>query len=137
METKIDIHDRSLQKRIRSLKEWDISLDEKKRLLRFLDELQLGKVNKGVRVSESRACKYLDVLRTPLEFFKKPTIRLTAKDVERFERSLSTGEIVSSRGGPYQHSSKVDIRRALKVYLRWRLGDSKARELAGWLDTRT
>jgi integrase/recombinase XerD len=31
----------------------------------------------------------------------------------------------------------VDIRKALKVFLRWRLGQSKAIRLAGWLDTRS
>ena len=33
-------------------------------------------------------------------------------------------------------AAKVDIRRALKVYLRWRLGATKASTLVGWFDTR-
>jgi len=36
----------------------------------------------------TRQSKYLDVLRAPLEFFKKPTSKLTLKDVENFEKAL-------------------------------------------------
>ena len=70
---KIEIHNRSIAPRKESLMLWNISKEEKKAILKFLDELALGKVNKGVKISESRQSKYLDVLRTPLEFFKKST----------------------------------------------------------------
>src|SRR3989344_943566 len=109
---------------------------EKKSLLKFLDELELGKVNKGVKISESRQSKYLDVLKTPLTFFSKTSNELTMKDIENFEKALSSGKILSLRGEPYSQSTKVDIRRALRTYLKWRLGATKADKLTDWLDTR-
>ncbi|MBI3334030.1 hypothetical protein HYZ97_00935, partial [Candidatus Pacearchaeota archaeon] len=111
---KIEIHNRSIAPRKESLMSWNISQEEKKAILKFLDELALGKVNKGYKISESRQSKYLDVLRTPLEFFKKSTPKITLKDVENFERALCTGQIKSNKGEAYSHSTQVDIRRALQ-----------------------
>jgi hypothetical protein len=57
--------------------------------------------------------------------------------VERFERALSTNRIQSHlKRKPYAHNTKIDIRKALKVFLRWRLGEVKTLRLASWLDTR-
>lgn len=131
------IYNRSIDSRIASLAKWRIGPQERHALRRFLDELALGKVNRGRRISQSRQCKYLDVLRIPLEFFGKPATRLTPKDVERFEKALAGGTITSSKGQPYMPATRVDIRRALKVYLRWRLGPEKANRLTDWLDTRS
>lgn len=36
----------------------------------------------------------------------------------------------------YSHATRVDLRKLLRVYLRWRLGREKAEPLVGWLDTR-
>ena len=68
---KIDIHNRSIKKRLEGLQKWKISPIERKALLRFIDELELGKVNKGVKISEARRVKYLDMLKPSLEFFEK------------------------------------------------------------------
>src|SRR2546427_4161532 len=136
MVPKIEIHDRAIASRKEGVNEWRIAAAEKKALLRFLEELELGKINKGRKISESRQSKYLDVLRTPLEHFGKPTNRLVLKDIEAFEKALSSGAIQSNRDAPYGHATKVDMRRALKVYLRWRLGPAKANKLTDWLDTR-
>ena len=136
MAQRIDIHNRSIAGRKRQIKTWKLPAQEQRALLRFIEELELGKVNKGRKISESRQCKYLDVLRLPLEFFGKPATRLRLPDLETFEKAISSGQLQSNRKGPYAHSSKVDIRRALKVYLRWRLGATKASALVGWFDTR-
>lgn len=97
----------------------------------------MGKVNRGRKISEARQVKYLDILRIPLEFFNKPTGRLKLKDIETFEKALSSNAIQSRiKEADYSHSTKVDIRKALKIFLRWRLGQARAVELAGWLDTR-
>lgn len=133
---KIEIHNRNIETRKESLLEWKIPDAEKKYLLKFLDELELGKVNKGVKISESRQSKYLDVLKTPLTFFSKTSNELTMKDIENFEKALSSGKILSLRGEPYSQSTRVDIRRALRTYLKWRLGATKADKLTDWLDTR-
>ena len=133
---KIEIHNRNIEARIKSSKDWNISAEDKKDFLKFLDDLGLGKVNKGFKVSRARQLKYLDLLRTPLEFWKKPTSKLTLKDVEIFEKAISDDTIKSKAGEPYSHETKRDIKIALRIYLKWKLGVAKASELAGWLDTR-
>lgn len=110
----------------------------KRELLRFLDDLGLGKVNKGRRLSPNRQLKYLNALRAPLEFLNKPTDRLTLTDIEKLERALASGHLANQfTGKPYAHSTQVDMRILLKIFLRWRLGATPADRLTDWLDTRT
>jgi hypothetical protein len=68
MNTKISIHKRTLDVRLQSLPGWKIPVAVREDLLRFLDDLQLGKVNRGRQISEARRLKYLDLLRVPLEY---------------------------------------------------------------------
>ncbi|VVB78528.1 Tyrosine recombinase XerA [uncultured archaeon] len=133
---KIPIHNRSIKTRKKSLMDWEIPEIEKKKILRFLEELELGKVNLGKKISEGRQSKYLDLLRVPFEIINKPCEKITVLDIEFFERDLSSGKIKSNKKEPYSLNTKVDMRRALKIYLKWRLGEVKAKELAGWLDTK-
>lgn len=134
---KISIHNRKLQPRIQGLKSWNIPEEEEEAILLFLGDLALGKVNRGRRISDVRQLKYLDLLKIPLEFFGKPSPALKLADTERFERALGSNEICNRRDRPYAHSTKVDIRKVLKIYLKWRLGDNEHfRELTNWFDTR-
>jgi len=137
MAPRIDIYNRSFERRKEGISKWNMPSAEKAALLRFLDDLALGKVNRGKRITELRQWKYIDVLKPALEFFGKSTKTITPKDVERFERSLASGTLKSRKELPYSHASKVDIRRALQIYLRWRIGRIKSENLTGWLDTRT
>src|SRR5205809_4937251 len=133
----IRTEDRSTQSRLQNIDNWKVGVATRAELRRFCEELALGKVSRGRAISESRQSKYLDVLKVPLEFFNKPTIRLAAKDIARFEKALRADQIQSRlKQKPYSHATKVDIRKALKVYLRWRRGEAEAVRLAGWLDTR-
>jgi integrase len=133
---KLDIYNHSLQLGKDNVWSWQIPESEKRHLIRFIDELGLGMVNRGKRLSQARQLKYLAVLKIPLEFFDKPATQLTLSHIEAFERVLGTGELLSGRGTPFAHATKVDIRNALQVYLRWRLGEDRARKLTSWLDTR-
>jgi len=72
----------------------------------------------------------------PLEYWNKPENKITIKDVETFEKDLSSGELQSIRGQAYSNATKVDIRRGLKIYLKWKLGETKGNKLTDWLDTR-
>lgn len=132
----IEIHQRDIELRKPGIQEWAIASVDKRALLRFLEELELGKVNKGRKISSSRQCKYLDVLRAPLEFFGKPVEKISLRDVEAFEKALSSGGLQSRKGAPYGHATQVDMRRALRTFLRWRLGATKALKLTDWFDTR-
>jgi hypothetical protein len=133
VEPKIDIVQRDIEPRIKSMAAWHIPESEKTKVITFLEQLELGRVNKGRKISESRQCKYLDVLRAPLEFFGKPSSALTLQDIEAFELALSKGEVQTRLGREYSSATKVDIRRALKIYLRWSLGRQAANELVDWL----
>lgn len=85
---------------------WKVPQTVKAELHRFLDDLGLGKVNRRKRISPARQLKYLHALKAPLEFFNKPTIRLTLRDVENFERALNTGVLVNQFSGKRLRSRK-------------------------------
>jgi integrase len=136
MQEKINIHKIDIEKRKQTITKWNAPECEKIALIRFLNDLELGKVNKGKKISEVRRIKYVDSLKIPLTFFNKDSEELALKDIEKFEIALSSGEIKSNKNKHYSHNTKVDIRRALKIYLRWRIGKEKAEKLTDWLDTR-
>ncbi len=136
MADKIKIYKFDIEARKQTITKWKIPDCEKITLIKFLNDLELGKVNKGKRISEIRRIKYIANLKIPLLFFSKPCEKLTIKDIERFEIALSSGEIKSNKKKTYEHNTKIDLRRALKIYLRYRLGKEKADKLTDWLDTR-
>jgi integrase len=136
MNQKVSIHYNDLEKVAESINDWNIPQATKKDLFKFLDESALGKVNRGKKIQASTQIKYLRVLKCSMEFFNKPLDKVTMKDVESFEKALSSDIIHSKKDTPYTHSVKVDIRLALKVLLRWKLGRDKADALVGWLDTK-
>ena len=136
MAIKLQAHPIDLNKLKDDVRVWKTPIAVQKDVLRFLVELEMGMVNRGKRICEGRQAKYLCSLRTPLEFFNKPLPKISLTDVERFERALNTDQIVSRLHlRPFAASTKVDIRKVLKVFLRWRLGQAKALRLTGWLDT--
>lgn len=137
MNVKISIHNRNLDKRIESIKGWKISEEDKKSLPKFLEDLELGKVNKGKRIEKARQLKYLEILKISLTYFKKPASKLTKADIEKFEKDLNSGRLKSTlKKKPFTESTKADIRRMLRIYLRWKLGDRKANDMTDFFDTR-
>src|ERR1043166_1187855 len=137
MNSRIAIHPCNLEQRKRQIEKWRLPASVRQELRDFLHDMAIGKVNRGLRISDRRQLKVLETLRIPLEFFHKPTTRLTPKDVEAFEQGLGLGQFVSRFSGePYAESTRADIRKVLKMFLRWRLGEARALALAGWLDTR-
>ena len=138
MAERIRIDHGSLESGKQLLNQWEIPQSVKQELLTFLDDLGMGKVNRGKKLSPQRQLKYLHALRAPLEFFNKPTARLALADIEGFERALGSGTICTRlKGKPFAHSTQVDIRMLLKIFLRWSLGPARASALTDWLDTRS
>lgn len=138
MAERIRIDHGSFESARQKIEHWRIPQTVKDDLYRFLDDLSLGKVNRGKRISPRRQLKYLHALKAPLEFFDKPTNHLTIRDIEHFEQALGLGQLANHfTGKPFAHSTQVDMRILLKIFLRWRLGTAKAEALAGWLDTRS
>ena len=136
MTEKIQIHKRNLKARLESLKEWKTPEENKKDILIFLQDLEIGKVNRGKRISEGRRLKYLDMLKITFTFWNKDISQIELKDIADFERSISSDQILSFKKKPFSNESKRDIKIALKIYIKWKLGEAKALELCGWLDTR-
>lgn len=136
MAQRIRIHRESFENRKRQPQHWKFPQSIKLELVRFLDDLGLGKVNRGRKISPERQLQYLNGLRLPLEFFNKPTGQLSLRDVEAFEKALSSGQPRNKcTGQPYAHNTQVEVRKLLKIFLRWRLGPAKALVLTDWLDT--
>ncbi len=137
MNLKIQAYGKGVAGKLKGVVKWKVPESTKKDVQRFISELELGRINRGRKVGESSRARYLDSLKVVLQFFAKPTAQITLKDVEEFEKALSQDKIRSHlKKVPYSHSTKVDLRKAFKVFMRWRLGQVKAIKLVGWLDTR-
>lgn len=138
MNIKIPIHQRCLEARKKAINKWKVNYEDKKNLIKFLNDSAIGKVNKGKRISENRQIKYLDLLKIPLEFFNKSTAKLEIKDVERLEKALISNSLKSKlKKKPYSAETKADIKRILKIYIKWLSGEDRMNKLCGWLDLRT
>lgn len=136
MNIKISVHDHNFESTRERIREWSVPETLKKELNTFLEDLALGKVNRGRKIADATRAKYLHLLRIPLEFFNKPTNKLVKKDIEEFEKALSANKLQSFKKKPFTHSVIVDIRIALKAFLKWRLGEEKSYGLTDFLDTR-
>lgn len=136
--TKIPIQTRNVDARLKALSSWIISTEDKKAIPTFLKDLAVGKVNIGNKISEGRQLKYLDSLKVALTNLRKPTSRLTVADIERLDMGLTKNDIRRQDGRPYAEETKAEIKRFLKVYLRWRFRDNPKRvfDLTSWLDTK-
>jgi len=130
------IHPFDLKGRINNVKNWKVPDSVKKDILDFCDACSIGQVHKGFKISDRRIMKYLSMLRLPMERICIELKALTIKDIEQFERELSTNKILSIKGKPYAEVSKSDIKKCLKIFLKWKLGD-KSVKLVGWLDVRS
>jgi integrase len=136
MAERIRIHRENFEARKQQLRHWLFPEVVKQEVIRFLADLGLGKVNRGKKISPERQLHYLNGLRVPLEFFNKPTRRLTLRDIERFETALSSDELRNKcTGRPYAQNTRVEMRKLLKIFLRWRLGAARTVRLTDWLDT--
>lgn len=127
MNVKIDIHKNHLiERKLKAVSSWKVPDSTKKEIEKFIDKARLGQVNEGVRLSDRTIGKYLTLLKKCLEAINKQTSKITKKDIEDFDKKLTSENL----------KSIVDYRRALMVFLKWKLGESKAKSLGGWLDTR-
>jgi len=127
MNIKIDVHKNHLIKRkIDFIPSWKVPGSTKKEIKLFIEKAKIGQVNEGRRLSDRTISKYLTLLKHSLELINKQTSKLTKKDIEVFDKKLINENLKSA----------VDYRRALLVFLKWKLGETKTKNIAGWLDTR-
>jgi len=138
MNVKINIHEpnSNVESRLHYVDNWKIPEKCKKDLRIFLNDLGRGKINKGVQVSERTQVKYISLLRSPLIYFNKPIEKITKKNLEKYDSDLSKDKLLSEKKKPFSLNMKKDIRIALRVLLRWKLGETKANVLTDFFDTR-
>lgn len=134
--TKISIHNRSIEPRLKAIeKKKNISEKEKNKIKEFLKLASIGKINLRKKISETRLLKYLDLLIIPLNYFKTDLDKITIKGMEEFIESLDKDKIKRKNKQPYSHSTKTDIKRILKIYLKWRIKDiTRFNKLTNWFD---
>ena len=134
---KIEAHtdNSDVEKKIGYLKSWGIVKELTNDVIIFIDELGRGKVNLGKQASRRTQVKYISMLRCPLMNLNKPLKKITQKDLEAFDKNLSTDVIKNAHGKPYSQNMKKDMRLALRILLKWKIGQ-KALELTSFFDTR-
>ncbi len=138
MNLKIDIHksNRNLDVALERVNSWNVPDSAKKDVEEFINDLGLGKVTLGKKATDRTQVKYIDLLKSPLTYFNKTLSKIVLKDIESYEKDLTSGKLISMRGKAYTYNTQTSIKIALKSFLKWRLGETEALKLAGWLDTR-
>lgn len=138
MNIKLDAHknNRNLVVALNRIDNWTIPESVKKDTKEFVEALGLGKITLGKKAGERTCVKYIDLLKSPLSFINKPISKIILKDIENYEKALTSGQIKSMKEKAYSHNTQVNMKLALKIFLKWKLGDAEALKLAGWLDIR-
>ncbi len=138
MNLKINIHEENadVESRLRYISKWGILESVKKEIKQFLSDLGSGKVNKGVQISQRTQVKYISLLKSPLLYFNKPIDKITKKNLEDYDKALSTDKLIAEKKKPFSFNMKKDIRIALRVLLKWKHGEAKGNELTDFFDTK-
>lgn len=127
MNVKIEIHkNHVVEKKLKAVDKWKVPKSTKKEIKAFVEKAKIGQVNEGKKLSDRTISKYLTLLKKSLEILNKPTSKITKTDIEKFDKKLSSENLKSA----------TDYKVVLRIFLRWKLGLTKANNLAGWLDTR-
>ncbi len=128
MNLKIEVHNNnSFERKLNLLNSWKVPDNTKKEIKEFISKARIGQVNQGKKLSDRTISKYLTLLKHSLEIINKQTSKITKQDIEKFDKKLSSENLKSSS----------DYKMVLQIFLRWKIGDNKTRDIAGWLDTRT
>jgi len=138
MNLKIETHKNNadVESRLNYITKWKILESVKKDLKLFLNDLGSGKVNKGYQVSERTQVKYISLLKSPLIYINKNLDKITKKDLEDYDKAISTDKLLSEKKKPFSYNMKKDIRVALRILLKWKFGTTKANEMTDFFDTK-
>lgn len=127
MNVKINVHSmHALGIKEKGINKWKVPESTKKEIYKFIDKARIGQVNEGRRLNDATISKHLSTLKHTLEIINKTTTLISKSDIEQFDKILAKENL----------KSVVNYRTDLKIFLRWRLGESKATKLAGWLHTK-
>lgn len=117
---RLDIHDSKTDfdyyySRIDSSK---MSEEQKTKIKRFIKEAQIGK-NSKKNVGNRRLIANLQSFFRLYQYFKKDFDKLNEAELEKFYSDLKDDKIRKINGGVYKSSSKTELLKNLKRYLKW------------------
>ena len=141
-EGKIDIHHRK-EKFQRSLEKLeideDINQENKKLILAFIRDCMLGKTVIGKskkKIGPGRCLKYLGIMKQLSAWFGGSFDKVIQSDMEKFIQNLEDDRIRCGSGKPYSEATKVDIKKAIKKFWKWKDGHNKSYpDMVEWIDT--
>lgn len=139
----IDIHNysKSYESRLRNLRvRKDILVRNKKIILKFLHDCELGKMLKNrakKKIGRARMLKYISNLSKLSEWFNKPFDEVSERDMERLIRSLDNNKYKKESGEPFAEQTKVDFKKTIKKFFKWLLKDNPTKfyQLTSWIET--
>jgi len=141
-EGKIDIHKRLFQfnkAKAKLEQNGDIIEENKILILDFIRDCMLGKTIKGKskkKIGPARCLKYLCILQKLSVLFGKSFDQIQQNDMEEFIQKLEADGYISHRGRPYSEATKIDIKKTIKKFWKWKDGNNKFYpELVDWIDT--
>jgi integrase len=138
-------------------KDQDIIAENKKLILDFLHDAEIGKTNKTrakKKVGDKRLTKYIYMLTRLSEWFNKPFNSITIKDMEKIIHNLEKGvykkrrvrpiwkdgDIIEVRKidtkEPFAKETMLDFKRMIKKFFRWAFKDNiqKYEDLTSWIE---
>lgn len=138
-----DIHklDRYFDHKKRAiLQDKQLSDYNRETILRYLKESELGKtLRKGQKrtIGAGRNIQAAGILYLMCkDWFKKDLNKITERDMEEFILNLDKGIIKSERNRPYASESKSNIKKFIRKFYKWLLGDNvNYPKLVEWIDT--
>lgn len=115
---KVFTHNRYGTKKKEGITEWNISDNQKKKLLKFVEDYETGKItNRTPTNSEALVERLLDYLKFSLTHLDAD--KLEEKDVEKFFDNLYKDKYKSFNDKPYSIKTKISILNTLSKYLSW------------------
>jgi site-specific recombinase XerD len=119
----------------------DETLSERNREL-ILSYIRASKLGKAVRTGQKRKIgpgrnlEAMAKLYKMCHWFKKDLDKVTDADMEQVILDLEGGRILSDRGAPYASETKSNLKKFIKKFYKWLLGENRYYpELVEWIDT--
>ncbi len=133
---KKDIHDsgKHLDFFLNRIRKSSMSDAQKKKILKFVEDLTLGKAGKKVR--NHRLASYLQMLLKLGKYFRKDLDKITEAEATEFYKDLHGNKIKKKNGQNYSGNTKDVMVRTLKRYLGWAFNgrdNNKYRKIVGWM----
>jgi len=139
---KIDIHgiSKKYEKALKRLvRDKTIIPRNRELILRFLKDAELGKTLKNrekKKIGPGRCLKCLVFLRKVSKWLNKDFDKVMQEDMERMILDLEKGRTKSVKRKPFTESTKVDIKRIIRKFYKWLLGNNDYYpEIVDWIDT--